>query len=136
MKTVTYEEVTKGLDAILWEFGSSLGDVEFVVGVSRGGLFPAMVVATALVKPLVVAYIDKQDNVYLDRGVWVREKKVLLVDDIIRTGKTINKIKELLLGEGASFVTTLAPYYLKEAKDFAPDYGRMITQDISFPWDE
>jgi hypoxanthine phosphoribosyltransferase len=136
MKKVTYEKVAKVLGGILRESGPNLDDVEFVVGISRGGLFPAMVVSTAMAKPLVVAYINKQDDVYFDRAEWIKGKKVLLVDDIVRTGKTINKIKELLLKEGVSSVTTLTPYYLESAKRHAPDYGLMIREDVAFPWDE
>jgi hypoxanthine phosphoribosyltransferase len=135
MKKVTYGEVARAVDDILKGCGPALDGIEFVVGVSRGGLFPAMVVSTALVKPLVVAYIDKQDNVHFDRAEWIRGKRVLLVDDIVRTGKTMNKIKELLLKEGAFSVTTLAPYYLKDAWRYAPDYGRMA-RNVAFPWDE
>jgi adenine/guanine phosphoribosyltransferase-like PRPP-binding protein len=135
MKTVTYEETAVILNAILKKSGPDLAGIEFVVGVSRGGLFPAMVVSTKMIKPLVVAYIDKQDNVYFDRVEWIKNKKVLLVDDIVRTGKTIDKIKELLLKEGASRVVTLAPYYLESVERHAPDYGLMSREDIAFPWD-
>ena len=136
MKKVTYEEVAEVLDKIIQEAKRALLEVDFVVGVSRGGLFPAMVIATAIIKPLVVAYIDKQDNVYFDRGAWIRGRKVLLVDDIVRTGKTMGRIRELLLGEGAGSVVTLAPYFLKKAARYAPDHGKMVREDIIFPWDE
>ena len=96
MKKVTYEEVAEILDDLLKEPGPALSEIEFVVGVSRGGLFPAMVASTALAKPLAIAYIDKQDSVYFDRTEWIFGKRVLLVDDIVRTGKTMGKIKELL----------------------------------------
>jgi hypoxanthine phosphoribosyltransferase len=135
MKIVTYEEVAGMAERILKERGMDLARVEFVVGVSRGGLFPGMVISTALIKPLIVAYIDKRDSVYFDRGAWIRGKRVLLVDDIVRTGKTMGKIKNMLLGKGALSVVTLAPYYLKEAKRYAPDHGWETPEDILFPWD-
>ena len=97
MKEVTYEEVAEVLEGILRDSGSAFRDVEFVVGVSRGGLFPAMVISTRIVRPLVIAYINKNDEVYFDRAEWIKNKKVLLVDDIVRTGKTMGKIKELLI---------------------------------------
>jgi hypoxanthine phosphoribosyltransferase len=136
MKQVTYQEVAGVLDGILAESQPALGGVEFVVGISRGGLFPAMVVSTSIIKPLVAAYIDKQDNVYFDRGAWIHGKNVLLVDDIVRTGKTMDKIRELLLKEGAASVRTLTPYYLEAAKHKAPDHGILIPEDVTFPWDE
>jgi len=135
MKKVTYGEIAKAIEDMLQRSGRALRNIEFVVGVSRGGLFPAMVAATKMVKPLVVAYIDKQDNVYFDRGIWIRGKKVLLVDDIVRTGKTMGKIKKLLLEAGVSSVATLAIYYLASTQQLAPDHGKMIDEDIEFPWD-
>ena len=136
MKKLTYGDVADVLGDILKNEELAKRDVEFVVGVSRGGLFPAMVISTALVKPLVVAYIDKQDNVYFDRVEWIYGKKVLLVDDIVRTGKTMNKIKKLILASGAFSVVTLAPFYLETARQYAPDRGRMIREDMMFPWDK
>jgi adenine/guanine phosphoribosyltransferase-like PRPP-binding protein len=115
MRKTSYEEVSAITQRLLGEFKSELRNIEFIVGISRGGLFPAMVVSTAMVKPLVVAYIDKQDGVYFDRAEWIEGRNVLLVDDIVRTGKTIHKIKDLLLEKGALSVTMLTPYYLKEA---------------------
>lgn len=135
MKKVSYEAVAEILKGILKKAEPALKNVEFVVGVSRGGLFPAMVVSTKIGKPLVVAYIDKQDHVYFDRPEWIRDRKVLLVDDIVRTGKTMDKIKKLLLKEGAFSVATLAPYHLEVVKQFAPDHGLVTREDIMFPWD-
>lgn len=136
MKKVSYEEVAKITESLLTDFEAAFKGVEFVAGISRGGLFPAMVVATAMAKPLVIAYIDKRDNVYFDRAEWIRGKKVLLVDDVVRTGKTMGKIKKLLVESGAASVATLAPYYLESAKRYAPDCGRITREDIIFPWDE
>ena len=135
MKTVTYEEVAEILDDILKNAAGVFVATDIVVGISRGGLFPAMIVATTMEKPLAVAYIDKQDNVYLDRAAWIRGKKVLLVDDVVRTGKTMDKTRKLLLSEGAVAVTTLAPYYLKSAERHAPDYGKVEPEDVAMPWD-
>lgn len=110
-------------------------ETEFIVGISRGGLFPAMVVATALMRPFAAAYIDKEDNVYFDRRSWIGGKKILLVDDIVRTGKTMGKIRSLLFKNGAAEVKTFTPYYLENAAIY-PDHGKKIPDDPVFPWDE
>lgn len=136
MKKVSYEDVASTVKGLLDASVDKMEAVEFVVGISRGGLFPAMVVATAVIKPLVVAYIDKQDNVYFDRDEWIKGKKVLLVDDIVRTGKTLHKVSELLSQKGAAAVETLTPYYLEGMISRMPDYGVAVSEDIEFPWDE
>lgn len=61
---------------------------------------------------------------------------MLLVDDVVRTGKTMGKIKKLLVSGGAVSVTTLAPYCLEAAKYYAPDCSRITHEDVIFPWDE
>ena len=134
MKKVNYTQVIKAIDKLIKSVGYELEDVDFVCGISRGGLFPAMLVATKLNKPLVVAYIDKKDIVYFDRSEWIREKKVLLVDDIVRTGKTLFLIKNLLTDEGAKEIKTLTIYDLISS-DVDPDYSLMTKVDIRFPWD-
>lgn len=103
MKNITILEVMSEIEKHLWN-SKDLGSIQFVVGISRGGLIPAAFIATKLNKPLLAAYIDKQDNVYFDRTDWIQGKKVLLVDDVIRTGKTINKIRALIGLSGAKEV--------------------------------
>ena len=140
MTNKTYTEIEKDLKSLLSYWEKELQNVEFIVGISRGGLFPAMVVSTTLIKPLVAAYINKEDQVFFDRNDWIVGKNVLIVDDIVRTGKTIGKIKQLILVRGAASVRTLTPYYLKKAKtcdmQMEPTYGTEIEEDILFPWDE
>lgn len=132
----TYTEIETDLKKLLSFWEKELSDVEFIVGISRGGLFPAMVVSTSLVKPLVAAYINKQDEVFFDRDEWIKDKNVLIVDDIVRTGKTIGKIKQLVLVRGAKSVRTLTPYYLDRKKSTEPTYGSESDEDVFFPWDE
>ena len=135
MKKVNYKKVFNTLDKILEIHSDALQGADFIVGISRGGLFPAMHVSTKLVKPLVAAYIDKQDNVYFDRDEWVIGKSVLLVDDIVRSGKTLSKVKGLLLGKGVKKVETLTIFHLRN-NVIHPTYSEETEIDIEFPWDE
>ncbi len=59
IKTVIYEEVAKTLDDLLTEFNPVFYDIEFMVGMSRGGSLPVMVISMTMAKPLVAAYIDE-----------------------------------------------------------------------------
>ena len=128
----TYSQIEEDVQRLLNTH--SLDNIDFVVGISRGGLIPAMVISTKLVKPLVVAYIDKWDNVYFDRDEWIFNRNVLVVDDIVRTGKTINKITRLMLHKGAKLVETFTPYTL-ESGEYRPTFTSFVKEDIDFPWD-
>jgi len=66
-----------------------LEEIDFVAGMSRGGLVPAALLAAKIDKPLVAAYINKNDEIFFDRAEWIASKNVLVVDDIIRSGKTL-----------------------------------------------
>ena len=110
-------------------------DFDFVVGISRGGLIPAALLATKLNKPLASTYIDKQNNVYLDRKDWVFNKKVLLVDDICRSGTTLKLMKSFLEKSGVTDIKTLTLYCLPHSQ-FQPDFVLGKTnENICFPWD-
>lgn len=112
---------------------TSLEKIEFIVGISRGGLIPATLIATQLNKPLVVAYIDPQDNVYFDRGDWIKDRHILIVDDICRSGKTMNRIKMLLM-DYTKEIDTLTVFKLPNSLHM-PSYSFKSIEDIKFPWD-
>lgn len=112
-------------------------NVDFIVGMSRGGLMPAVLVATKLNKPLVTIYIDKQDNIFFDRTEWIKDKKVLIVDDIIRSGSTMtlatNHLLQYLPKENL-FVFTL--FSLKQLSDYPFNIMSIpVENDVTFPWD-
>jgi len=119
---ITLDKVIQILDKAINKERAYFEQFDFIVGVSRGGLIPAAWIATHLNKPLITAYIDKKGEVYADRTEWLKDKKVLIIDDTRRTGETINKIMNLIQS-----LTN------KEADTF------FIIEDpdnkISFPWD-
>jgi hypoxanthine phosphoribosyltransferase len=110
-------------------------DFDFVVGISRGGLIPAALLAIKLNKPLATVYIDKQNNVYLDRKDWILGKKVLLIDDICRTGTTLKTMKHFLKKNEVADIKTLTLYCLSQSR-FQPDIVvSESNENVSFPWD-
>lgn len=114
-------------------------DVDFIIGMSRGGLIPAVMVATYLNKPLVSIYINKQDEIFFDRASWIEGKHVMVIDDICRSGVTLGRVNEHLLTHTkpasiryftAYSVPSLRrnplPFVLKSVD---------LEEDIKFPWD-
>ena len=108
--------------------------IDFIVGVSRGGLIPAALIATRLDKPLIAIYIDRHDRVYLDRQEWLRGKRVLLVDDIVRSGATLGKMLALLKKSGVREVKTFTLFCLRGAR-VRPTWTTLVTRDKKMPWD-
>ena len=116
-------------------------NINFVIGISRGGLIPAALIATKLDKPLIAAYINREDKIHFDCYDWIVNKNVLVVDDIRRSGKTLALLNEHLKTyseiKNRHFMTI---YYINSLnnKDY-PDLGvraiRTLDKDITFPWD-
>jgi len=92
-----------------------LPEVELVIGIGNGGIVPASLLAFMLNKELRIIVLNYRDEnntpryedplvINLPEGLNLNGKKVLLVDDVSVTGKTLGRAKELLVG---AEVTTL-----------------------------
>jgi adenine/guanine phosphoribosyltransferase-like PRPP-binding protein len=131
---ITWSKALKLIDQFLNQRRNELDKIDFVVGVSRGGLIPATIIATATDKPLVTVYIDKQDRVYIDRGKWLKGQRILLIDDIVRTGKTFSKMYDLVLKQEPKSIKSFTLFCQRGASR-KPTWSELIMTDRSFPWD-
>lgn len=118
---------------------------EIVIAVARGGLIPAGHLAYALGLKLADAinvefYTDVHETLpdpvllapLLDTDA-IAGKRLLVVDDVADSGRTLALVLELLRGMGAE--ARSAVLYLKSASVVAPDYAwKRTDQWIVFPW--
>ncbi|MCR8669812.1 phosphoribosyltransferase [Agrococcus sp. HG114] len=118
---------------------------EIVIAVARGGLLPAGHLAYALGLKLADAinvefYTDVHQTLpdpvllapMLD-GESVRGKRLLVVDDVADSGRTLALVLELLRGMGAE--ARSAVLYAKSASIVSPDFVWKRTDEwIVFPW--
>jgi xanthine phosphoribosyltransferase len=109
-----------------------------IVGIARGGLIPAAIIAREmnirLIDTLCIASYDhdKQSAVQILKTVAGDGSDLLLIDDLVDTGITANIARELLPR------ATMAAIYAKPAGMGSADYWqREFTQEtwIHFPWD-
>ena len=118
---------------------------DVIVGVTRGGWVPARVLSDllgvqALATMRVEFYLgvaETQNEPVLTQSVSadVTEKKVLLVDDVADTGKSLLLAVEHLKQHGASEVQ-VATVYRKPLSVITPDYWEKETCGwVVFPWD-
>ena len=98
---ISLEEVKNIIDEFAADDAVFLSGIDFVIGVSRGGLVPAALLAARIDKPLAAAYINKHDEIFFDRPDWIKDKNVLVVDDVVRSGKTLWLLKNCLVGNSA-----------------------------------
>ncbi len=118
---------------------------DIIVGVSRGGWIPARVLSDLLENPeianvkaefyLGVAETKKEPVITQPVSVNVKNMKVLVVDDVSDTGKSLRLVKTHLLEQGVK-ILKIATLYYKPWSVTIPDYCEKSTHDwIIFPWE-
>jgi uncharacterized protein len=118
---------------------------DIIVAIARGGLISARIL-TDLLETAELATIQVQFYVGIAQTkeeptlkqaltFQVNGKKVLLVDDIADTGKSLQFAKNYLQQQGAAEIKTVT-LYLKPKSITTPDYYEKQTSNwIVFPWD-
>ncbi|MGQ9640975.1 MAG: phosphoribosyltransferase [Candidatus Bathycorpusculaceae bacterium] len=118
---------------------------DIIVGVSRGGWPPARVMSDLLGNPnlanvkvefyLGVAETKGEPILTQPVSVEVKGKRVLVVDEVADTGKSLKLIKHHIMEKGTSEVKIATVYY-KPWSIIKPDYYEKETsQWIVFPWE-
>lgn len=118
---------------------------DIIVGVSRGGWPPARVLSDLLGNPNVanvraefyvgVAETKGEPALSQPVSVPVAGKKVLVVDEVVDTGKSLKLVKEHIMAEDATEVKIATVYY-KPWSFVKPDYYEKETCCwIVFPWE-
>ncbi|MDO5730550.1 phosphoribosyltransferase [Corynebacterium sphenisci] len=118
---------------------------DIIVAVARGGLLPAGALSYSMGVKLsdainVEFYTDVAETLpdpvllepLLDVDA-IREKRILVVDDVADSGRTLHLVLELLAGHGAEVRS--AVLYAKSRSEVSPDYvWRRTDEWIVFPW--
>jgi len=118
---------------------------DVIVGVARGGWPPARIMSDLLENPeianvkaefyLGVAETKGEPVITQPVSVSVKNKKVLVVDDVADTGKSLALVREHLKEQGASDVR-IATIYYKPWSIVTPDwFERKTSRWVIFPWE-
>lgn len=138
-KEISLAEIGIIIEEFMSENRGLSGNVDIVIGVSRGGLILAGLLAAKIDKPLIAVYIDKKDEIFFDRGEWINGKNVLVVDDVVRSGKTLRLVKNYLDKKvNPKNILFFAPYKVRSLgkEEYAiKSFSREIEEDVNFPWD-
>jgi xanthine phosphoribosyltransferase len=139
---VSWDQFHRDARALAWRLAGA-GPFAAIVAITRGGLVPAAIVArelnVRLIETVCVASYDdtRQSELQLLKGVAPAVAKlggrgVLIVDDLVDTGKTAKVVRELL--PGAHFATV---YAKPMGRPLVDTFITEVSQDtwIYFPWD-
>jgi hypoxanthine phosphoribosyltransferase len=150
---VSYDHAHTGVTEITWaRFGElckelalavTAYDPEIVVGIAKGGVLPAAVLASLLRREFYPIRLSRRhdDRVVRDQPALltpmpeaVAGKRVIVVDDIAVTGETLRLAAQEALRLGAAAVKT-ATLFVHGASQ-RPDYFVLESDDLILnPWD-
>lgn len=141
---VSWEDIYNACLKIFSEIERKNVKIDCIVAISRGGMIPAAILANCLdVRKVIVV------NVKLYKEIGVKGKleiersldlekadisTVLIVDDIVDTGETLEKVREYI----ADYVWKVytAAIFVKEWSKVKPDYYvYRTTRWVIFPWE-
>jgi hypoxanthine phosphoribosyltransferase len=109
-----------------------------IVGITRGGLIPAVMLSHRLDLPMEVLGVSFRDNKATHHTKFkpIPDARYLVVDDINDSGMTFSVVSQVFKNRHLHFVT--AALINKEKSGFSVDfYGEMFYDDdwINFPWE-
>lgn len=136
---VTWDQLHRDAKALAWRLLEK-GPFTSIVGVARGGLVPAAIVARELDIRLVdtvciTTYIHREQGATTEqvlKGIEHSGEGLLVVDDLVDTGNTASIVRKML--PKAHFATL----YAKPAgKPLVDTFITEVSQEtwILFPWD-
>jgi len=115
---------------------------ELIIGVARGGLVPAVMLSHQLEIPMQSLHWSTRHDHGMKNGVIVAEdivyRRVLIIDDIVDSGKTFIEIKEHLPVDSEWSNVKFAALQKRHDCKFEPDYYADIIEDETwqvYPWE-
>jgi len=141
----TWERIYKLLLDLALQIRTAGFKPDIIVGIARGGWPPARIMSDLLENPEIANvkaefYLDVAETkgepvITQPVSVTVKNKKVLIVDDVADTGKSLALVREHLKEQGAKDVK-IATIYYKPWSIVTPDYFERKTRHwIIFPWE-
>lgn len=153
-EVLTWSDIDKLIDHLIPQFEVEL---DAMVMITRGGLVPGGMLAEALKVPTILtAAVDfpaemetEQEKAKARLRMWpkflqfpdddlIRGKRVLLVDDVWGSGRTITAVKNRITGAGSVPYTCVLHFnpYRNLFGTVRPDYYAAITDAyIVYPWE-
>ncbi len=140
MRKVSWEEFEK----MSYELAEKVkGKVDVIIGILRGGYFPAHMIAERLgLEIYVIRYKSYVKTKKVGKPVLtlplvgnINGKRVLLVDDICDTGDTLKAAKDLLKQYNPSEVL-VATLFIKPSCEERPEFWMEESDEwVEFPWE-
>src|SRR3989344_199099 len=111
---------------------------DIIIGIVRGGLIPARLLSSELkvkdMYALTVKKVGQEREVTIEILEDLSDKKILLVEDMLETGRSLVVAKEYLEKRGANVKT--ACLYTMPVSELKPDFSlKDVVEVMPFPWE-
>jgi hypoxanthine phosphoribosyltransferase len=146
---LSWTEFDAAIRSLAAQVRSAEMEVDCVLGISRGGLIPAVALSNVLGVPDFHAvavgrnvgegqYLDKQPPVVRWQGnlAGVRGRRVLVVDDVAGSGETLRFTHEQVALAGAADVRTAVLVRMQRGSAAADFVAVELDDWVVFPWED
>ncbi len=141
---ISWKEVYSACLKIFSEIMRDQLKINCIIAISRGGMIPAAILANCLgVRKVIIVNVKLYEEIgikgrlEIDRSLDLENidaSTVLIVDDIVDTGETMEKVKEYVANYVQKIYT--AALFVKEWSRVKPDYYVYeTTRWVIFPWE-
>lgn len=142
---ISWDQIHRDSRALAWRLdgkGPDNGAWKAVIAITRGGMAPAMIVARELdIRTVDTISVKSYDHQNQSEAIILKSPDmelmgdgtgVLIIDDLVDTGKTLRVVKELF--PNAHIATV---YAKPEGRTMTDTFITEVSQDtwIFFPWD-
>jgi hypoxanthine phosphoribosyltransferase len=145
LKILSWNQIYSSLLKLVEKIQKSLFEPEIIVGVSRGGCIPARIMSDLLETPRLanvtaefyvgIGKNKREPTITQPVSLPVKDKKVLVVDDVADRGESLKLVNAHLKEHGASDVKVATTYY-KPWSIIVPHYYMEETRCwVVFPWE-
>ena len=118
---------------------------DVIIGVSRGGWIPARIMSDILENPKLtnvttefyigITKTKNEPTITQQVSLPVKDKKILVVDDLVDTGKSLKLLTEYLQNIGAAEIKIATIYCKPWSVTFPHYYEKMTRYWVIFPWE-
>jgi uncharacterized protein len=132
---MTWDELEKEIEKLATKITTP---IDILVPITRGGLIPGRLLATKLkVKTIYALTVEKEEekrNIVTEINKDLKNQTILLVEDMLETGKSMIVAKKYLESKGAKVLT--ACLYRMEHTQIVPDfYLNQVSKVLTYPWE-